>query len=66
MSINPHPFLTRNIESTFPTRALAKSGKQAKFPDYLISGQALQYLNNHLLLYKSEAFSKGWESEMNF
>lgn len=27
-SINPRPFLTRNIQNTLPARALASSGKQ--------------------------------------
>lgn len=64
VSINPHPFLTRNIQNTLPARALTISGKQAKFPDYLISGQAQLYLKD--LKCKTEAFSKSEGSSMKF
>uniref|UniRef100_A0A5F4WED5 Anterior gradient 3, protein disulphide isomerase family member n=1 Tax=Callithrix jacchus TaxID=9483 RepID=A0A5F4WED5_CALJA len=30
MCINPHPFLTRNIQNTFPTRAVAKSASSER------------------------------------
>lgn len=49
VSINPHPFLTRNIQNTLPARTFASSGKQAKFPDYLISGQAQLHLNDQFV-----------------
>ena len=49
VSINPHPFSTRNIQNTLPARALTSSGKQAKFPDYLISGQAQLYLKDQII-----------------